>query len=125
MPFQSWELRPIDVNNCLLSVIAVNIDVEMEIKVGIFLCDIHYRFARFNNLSTALQLPSLQYLFISFLFADISPATDTFTVAFCFNPICSLFIWLRLRNFKVSIKIVLEVIHVLSHFDFITLDIFR
>jgi len=32
VPFQSWELRPIDANNCLLSVIAVNIDVEIEIK---------------------------------------------------------------------------------------------
>ena len=33
MPFQSWEIRPIGVNNCMLSVIAVNIDIGIEIKV--------------------------------------------------------------------------------------------
>ena len=34
MPFQSWELRPIQPNNCVLAVIAVNVDIEIEIKVS-------------------------------------------------------------------------------------------
>lgn len=32
MPFQTWELRPRDVNHVLLSIIAAIIEVEIEIK---------------------------------------------------------------------------------------------
>eukprot|EP00795_Rhopilema_esculentum_P011349 gene11349-21540_t len=32
MPFQSWELRPLSLNNCTLTVVAANVDAEIEIK---------------------------------------------------------------------------------------------
>eukprot|EP00794_Sanderia_malayensis_P018301 gene18300-20124_t len=32
MPFQSWEVRPLALSNCVISVIAATVDVEIEIK---------------------------------------------------------------------------------------------
>lgn len=33
MPFQSWELRPRDVNHAQLTIIAAVVEVEIQIKV--------------------------------------------------------------------------------------------
>ena len=35
MPFQSWETRPLALNNCILTVIAATVDVAVEIKVNL------------------------------------------------------------------------------------------
>ena len=33
MPFQSWEVRPKGLNNCLLTLIAAIVELEIEVKV--------------------------------------------------------------------------------------------
>lgn len=33
MPFQSWEIRPKGLNNCLMTLIAAIVELEIEIKV--------------------------------------------------------------------------------------------
>ena len=33
MPFQSWEIRPKGLNNCLLTLIAAIVELEIEVKV--------------------------------------------------------------------------------------------
>lgn len=34
MPFQSWEMRPRDVNHAVLTIIAAIVEVEIQIKVS-------------------------------------------------------------------------------------------